>query len=648
MPKTVYSAAPAVSLRQAVGPETENHLGCPNQHMQQQNRAINFLPALAKTIVLTTLLLWLQAGVANDLTAEPLFGSSNTFSLTRSAPKFLPVEDAYQLAAVQPGEESDSLLLQWQLAPGYYLYQHQFRVLDENGIAPGNPPSVSFDHAGQIQYDEFYERELTVFYDQVTMTLSGDRGFLNAFLVESQACADAGLCYPPRKQLVRRNSTGKYIVSEHSPSTSPTPLSETPQTGVNLITALLFAVIGGLILNLMPCVFPVLSIKILSMAAHHPSTGQRLSHGAAYSLGVILSFLIVAALMLALRSAGNAIGWGFQLQSPYVVVALTYLFVLMGLSFSGFFYLGSRLMNVGQGAAEGQTLRASFFTGVLATVVASPCSAPFMGTALGFALTQTPASSLLVFAALGLGMALPFLLLSLSPYWLEKLPKPGAWMETLKQFLAFPLYLSAAWLLWVLGRQSGSDAVAAALVGIVLLVFAIWITHQPGRTSVRRRGVAIAAIVASLWIPVHSLNLASHNIQTAWEPYSPKRLESLRLQRRTVFINLTADWCITCLANERAVLAQESTEALFRSTNTAYLKGDWTRYDPDITDLLNRHGRSGVPLYLVYSPGAEQAEILPQILTFNRLRESLQPQSNDASKITEKENPQNIAQRADK
>ncbi len=383
----------------------------------------------------------------------------------------------------------------------------------------------------------------------------------------------------------------------------------TGHTGSTLPVVLLFALLGGLILNLMPCVFPVLSIKVLSLTRSHLTDRGRHLHGLAYTLGVVGAFLVIAALLIALRAGGEALGWGFQLQSPWFVIFLIYLFFLMGLSFSGFFTAGTRLMNLGQQASGGSGLRHSFLTGILATLVASPCSAPFMGTALGFALTQPSPVALLIFAALGLGMALPFLLLTWAPALLARLPRPGPWMDKLKQFLAFPLYLTCVWLIWLLGRQTDTNLLAAVLTGLVLLALAIWLTRG-GRIA---RGFALVTTILALALPI--LQHRGAGGERLWEPYSPQRLETLLDRERAVFINLTADWCLTCLANERVALRSESFAELLSTRNIAYLKGDWTDRDPEITELLNAHGRSGVPLYLYYPPGEEQARVLPQILT---------------------------------
>ena len=391
---------------------------------------------------------------------------------------------------------------------------------------------------------------------------------------------------------------------------------EKPATSLWLIG--LFAFAGGLLLNLMPCVLPVLSLKALSLVQHGQShrTEQRM-HGLSYTVGVVLSFVLIAAVLLALRAGGEQIGWGFQLQSPLFIALLVYLLFALGLSLSGLFNVGSSWMGFGESLSRRSGYSGSFFTGVLAVLVASPCTAPFMGTALGYAITQSTTVALSVFASLGLGMALPFLLLSFIPAWLRFLPKPGAWMETFKQLMAFPLYATALWLLWVLGRQVGVNGMTAALGGLILLTLGLWLTS--GKTSLWRKiavAVTLVSSLAMLTLPVFSPSSSGNTSATelSAEAYTPQKLQALRAEQKPVFVNLTADWCITCLVNEQVALDQPEVQQAFADNNVSYLKGDWTNRDDAITRLLSEHDRSGVPLYLYYAVGKD-ATILPQILT---------------------------------
>ncbi len=406
-----------------------------------------------------------------------------------------------------------------------------------------------------------------------------------------------------------------------------------------LLEAVLFALLGGIVLNLMPCVFPVLSLKVLGVAQQASEAPARIRlHGIAYTGGILASFAALAGVLLALRAGGDRIGWGFQLQSPGFVTLLAYVLMAMALSLSGVVHFGTSIAGVGSGLASRPGLSGSFFTGVLATVVATPCTAPFMGAAIGWALTQPAVTSLVVFLALGLGLALPFLVLSFVPSMHRLLPKPGAWMETLKQLLAFPLYGTVAWLVWVLHLQAGPEGLAAALAGIVLVSFAAWAWGSSRFSSARLQRVGalatIAATAGAVWLarmpgeaPIASpeaKTVAASTASLSYEPFRPARLAELRAQTKPVFVNLTAAWCVTCIVNERTAIATEPVREAFGKAGVAYLKGDWTNRDPEITSILEQHGRSGVPLYLLYGPGADEPVVLPQVLTTSTILEHLQ------------------------
>lgn len=394
-----------------------------------------------------------------------------------------------------------------------------------------------------------------------------------------------------------------------------------PVQAASLWLAIGFALLGGLILNLMPCVFPVLSIKAMGALESADDRAALRSHGLWYTAGVVLSFLAVAGLLLALRSAGEQIGWGFQLQSPGFVAGMALLLFAMGLSFSGVWELTGRFTSAGQGLTEGHGARSAFFTGVLATVVASPCTAPFMGTALGVALAQPPLFALAVFAALGLGLALPMLLLGWVPALARALPRPGPWMDGLRQLLAFPLYLTCIWLLWVYGEQTSPLAMAWLLAALVALAFALWLLQRRrGMASRGRRLASALAIVAALGLAVaapfrDAPRAATVASDDSIEVYSAERLAELRAAGRPVLINMTAAWCITCLANERVALSSEAVKAALAETGTVYMKGDWTLHDAAITAYLESFGRNGVPLYVHYPADGLAPEVLPQLLT---------------------------------
>jgi len=393
---------------------------------------------------------------------------------------------------------------------------------------------------------------------------------------------------------------------------------------------LLLAILGGLVLNLMPCVFPVLSIKAIGLVAQakeHPRAVR--AKGLVFAAGVVASMLTLAAALLTLRAGGEQIGWGFQLQSPLFVTLMAYLLFVVGLNLSGVFVLGGGLAGAGDALTHGDGYRASFFTGVLTTLVATPCTAPFMAAAVGAALTQTPGVALAIFSALGVGLALPYLLLSFAPWLRSALPKPGAWMDTLKQLFAFPMYASAAWLIWVLAQQASAPGQGAALAGFVLIGLAAWAYEKSkngaGIGRIAALAAAALALLAALLLPVKLTRApasgAALSRQQAnagqWEPYDPRRVSELRAAGKPLLINFTASWCLTCLVNEHRVFADSSVSKLLRDKGVTLMKGDWTNRDPRITRALAAFGRAGVPLYVVYGarPGSSAALVLPQILT---------------------------------
>ena len=536
-------------------------------------------------------------------------------------PQFLPIDQAYQLEVEVPGEQQ--LRIYWQIAPAYYLYQHRFafELTDADGTVPleaSLPPALA-------RSDEFFG-EVEVYYDNADVPLQLGRSTARARLsVTYQGCADAGLCYPPETRYFDVDFTSGAIARAAPPRAAGVPLPGAPGdfSASGLAYMLLLAFIGGSILNLMPCVFPILSLKVLSFT--RSTAHDRHVHSWLYTAGVVASFVLVAALLIALQQAGRAIGWGFQLQSPAFVIALAYLFVTMGLSLSGLFEFGGNVMNAGGSLADRGGLSGSFFTGVLAVVVASPCTAPFMGTALGFALTQPPLVGLLVFAALGAGMAAPLLLFSYSGAARRLMPRPGPWMETLKQLLAFPLYATAIWLLWVAGRQTGVNTMAAALAGVLVLALGLWLWRYGGW----RRGLAIAccllAATLATWRGLDEAGGRPGQLEGGRVAWSEQRLAELRRAGTPVFVDVTADWCITCIANERAVLLTDEMTAAFDEHGVVYMVADWTNYDPAIARYIGGYGRSGIPLYLMY-PGdlASEPLLLPQLLTRATVLEALE------------------------
>ncbi len=498
-----------------------------------------------------------------------------------------------QWPAAAPGDagylrEPDALTLRvnatgWADAPIGSMW---FAANDWGPIAPSRPQAWRFD--GDV---------LLVTLPVGEAPLAGD-AMLDGLLVVSEAVSGATL------------SRG-FTISAAPLGSAPIPTNE-PR--VTLALAFGLALLGGLLLNLMPCVLPVLSIKVLALVQHAGDRSAR--HGLVFGAGVLASMLVLAGLLIALRAGGASLGWGFQLQEPWVVIALLYLMLALGLNLSGVFSIGAGSAGVGQTLAEQKGLRGTFATGVLAVVVASPCTAPFMGTALGFALTRTPLETLLVFAALGVGLALPVILLGIWPRWIGLLPAPGPWMERLRNALAFPLYATAAWLLWVLSQQVGPSGLGIALAGSVLLAFGLWWLGQPLRRRAMRHVLAGTLVFASLALMVaagHSTpNPSAANAAETW---SRERVATLQQDNRAVLVNFTAAWCITCKVNEQVALTTNAVRQALDERGIAYLKADWTRRDPAITQELQRYGRSGVPLYLLYPRGQGSPEVLPQLLT---------------------------------
>lgn len=410
-----------------------------------------------------------------------------------------------------------------------------------------------------------------------------------------------------------------------------------PLGGTGLLFALALAFGGGLLLNLMPCVFPILSLKVLSFAQHAGDRKAPVAGGLAYTVGVVASFVALAGLLLALRAGGEALGWGFQLQSPLVVTVLAVLFTLIALNLLGVFEFGSFMPS---GIA---TLRARSplldhgLTGVLAVGVASPCTAPFMGAALGAALTMPLPQALSVFAALGLGMAAPYLLASAWPGFSDLLPRPGAWMGRFKVLMAFPMFATVVWLVWVLALQIGADGAAAVLALLVAVSFGAWTYGLSGGGPKSERfyrlagGLVVATALVWAW-PLMGAKQdaaaaasapASQSSASSWQPWSPQAVASARAAGQSVFVDFTAAWCVTCQVNKRTTLNDTELQAELAAKGARLLRADWTNRDPLITRELARLGRSGVPVYALYGPGASQAALLPEILSVSKVREAI-------------------------
>ena len=464
--------------------------------------------------------------------------------------------------------------------------------------------------------------------------------------VKGVAVSDSGWPGNPRKAMAIEAPVVASLPAAAA-SIGPQPGTSSSSVAGSTWVALGFALIGGILLNLMPCVFPVLGIKVMGFVEHaHGDARAMRAQGWIFSAGVLVSFLALAGVLLALRAGGAQLGWGFQLQSPAVVMLLAALFFVLALNLSGVFEWGAFAQSMTSNVSAKGRYADAFLAGVLASVVATPCTAPFMGAAVGFTLTQSAANALAVFALLGAGMALPVLLLAHFPALLRKLPKPGAWMETFKQVLAFPLYATVAWLTWVLGAQSGNDAVLAMLAGLVLIAMAAWMygrfEHSAGRWRAAVAVMLAAAGIAVAWpapqAPATASSASAKPGEIAWEDWSPEKVAELTAQGKAVFVDFTAAWCVTCQVNKRVALNNAAVVAAFGDRKVVGLRADWTRHDPRITATLSELGRNAIPVYALYLPGEAQPRLLPEVLTPTIVLDEISklPSSKPATAITQR------------
>ena len=412
-----------------------------------------------------------------------------------------------------------------------------------------------------------------------------------------------------------------------APASGPLPLppvlAAPGSAPLGLWAALFGALLGGLILNLMPCVFPVLAIKVLGFARH---AGDRRAHrasGLAYTVGVVLSFVALGLAMLGLRSAGESLGWGFQLQDPAVVALLAILFTLIGLNLAGLYEFRHVLPSSLASLQARHPAADAFLTGVLAVAVAAPCTAPFMGASLGLAATLPTGEALAIFAMLGLGLALPYLLASLVPAFARALPRPGVWMDTLKRFLAFPMFATVVWLVWVLGQQSGIDGAGALLALLVALALVVWSLNLAGRSRAIAGTLSMLALAGVAWgvgpYVTRSVDMPTSSQATAWQAWAPGRADQLVASGQPVFVDFTAAWCVTCQVNKQTTLHNPALLADLARHQVALLRADWTRRDPAITAALRQLGRNGVPVYVIYRVGKAPV-LLSEVLSVQEVR----------------------------
>jgi len=497
-------------------------------------------------------------------------------------------------------------------------------AVEGEGIAPASVQSALYFPDSWGVVDHVADQALTVEEGRLTLATTKGQGYAPGPSAGLLAITDGG-------------GQKRWFALELTPAAAATATTAAEASAaLPLWQMALFAFLGGLILNLMPCVFPVLAIKATAVAGMSGGDRRevRLS-GLFYTLGVLAAFMALALALLAVRAGGSAVGWGFQFQSPLFVAAMSWLMLAIGLNLSGVYEIGgalaANLAGTGQGLTERKGHAGSFFTGLLAVVVATPCTAPFMGAAIGSALVAPAYVSLVVFAMMGLGLALPFLLLGLFPAVARRLPRPGAWMVTLRQAMAFPMYATAAWLLWVLAQQAGEAGLRMALAGLVLVGLVAWLVGL-GQHGTRKRwwprGAAVAGVagIAGLMVMLHGAEpqAASAPSQSAQaEPYSAERLAALRAEGKPVFVNMTAAWCITCLVNERTTLSTAVVQQAMQERGVVYMKGDWTNRDPAITAFLQSFQRDGLPFYAFYPAGKEPV-VLPPVLTQAIVTESFE------------------------
>lgn len=553
----------------------------------------------------------------------------------------LTIADGWHIYGEDPGESGLPTELTWNLPEGVTAGPVQY------------PPTVPFEFLGEK--GQGYQNEV-ILWSLIEVSQDFEGPIPLAAEASWLVCLD--VCMPGSIALNKEIPTASATVRDEElaavfgsmeqqqsqpPAAPPTAATATAEEGRSLPYLLLLGLLGGMILNLMPCVFPILGLKIMGFVQQAgQERGKIIGHGLVFTAGVLVSFWLLAGILIALRAGGQELGWGFQLQEPGFVLVLTVILLIFGLNMSGVFEIGLSAVGAGNQLTAKSGLGGSFFSGALATVVATPCAAPFLAPALGGALALPALESIAVFTAIALGLALPYLTLSAFPSLIEKLPRPGAWMESLKQFLAFLLYATVVYFLWVLAGQVGPELLLVVLFALVAVGMACWIYgrwsafHRPTRTRMIARVLALLLLAAPLgyaWSGMVeeerqrdlALQIAEGNaVQDflIWEPWSLEREEALRADGRLVYIDFTARWCATCQFNKRAYEDSAVVEALLKN-NVALLKADWTKQDPAITRALAKFDRRAVPFNLIYSPGKSEPYILPEIFGSGTVLEAI-------------------------
>jgi thiol:disulfide interchange protein len=518
-------------------------------------------------------------------------------------------------SAFKAGFEPTATGFRLTLLTGQKETQASFFPADQNVLDNPGPQKLTPTAKG-LTLDLKKDANLTTNPAQLrgVIELSNGRAYEIAAPAGSPAAA---VDWTPDDTAAATSAANTASPSNPTPAPSTTPQASTP--GLARIVGLAF--LGGLILNLMPCVFPVLFLKGLALMQSGAEERHRLrTHGLVYTAGILVSFWVLVAVLLGLRSAGGRLGWGFQFQSPVFLSLMAGLLFFLGLSLAGQFEIGLSLTSAGGGLAAKQGYTGSFFTGVLAVIVATPCTAPFMGVAIGYALAQPAAVTFAVFTALALGLAAPYAALTLQPAWTRILPKPGAWMEVLRQAVSVPIFATVIWLAWVLANAYGAAVLAALLAGFLLIAIAGWFL---GRWPAQRWSTIMAALILagfialSTWAPktLAVASTPSASQEHAWQLWSSDLVSRYQSQGRPVFVDFTASWCLSCQVNERVALTTPEVRKAFADANVALLRADWTQHDEAIAQTLASLGRNGVPVYALYVPGEASPRLLPEVLT---------------------------------